>query len=64
MLRRPVLIYDLEEETIWWSNQTALELFEAASIEVLRARQQKDTMSDGMSRRLVTVPDVDPDEVV
>lgn len=54
VLRRPTWIFDLDHGATWWANAAALALFEAETIDLLRARQLGDPMSEGMLRRLAT----------
>lgn len=52
LIGSPAWVFDLDRQETYWANRAALELFDAPSLESLRARQRRDPMSEGALRRL------------
>lgn len=51
-LRHPVWVFDIDARRVFWANQCALTVWEAASLEELCARDMGQDMSDSVARRL------------
>ncbi|MFK7984662.1 MAG: ATP-binding protein [Sandaracinaceae bacterium] len=56
-IEQPTWVFDLEQERTFWSNRRALELFSAASLACLNARQARAVLTDGMRRRFESYKD-------
>lgn len=50
--RTPIWIYDLDRAQTWWANPAALSMWAAESVDAIQERQSRETMTDGMRRRL------------
>jgi diguanylate cyclase (GGDEF)-like protein len=51
-LKQPVWVYDFDHATVAWSNNSALELWQAESLSALQARDLKSDMTETVAKRL------------
>ena len=52
LLSQPVWVFDIENRCMWWANESALELWNAESLETLLERDFASDMSDATARTL------------
>lgn len=52
LLEHPVWVFDIENKAMWWANESALEVWNADSLESLLSRSFADDMSEATEQRL------------
>jgi hypothetical protein len=53
LLSQPVWVFDIENKSMWWANDSALDLWNADSLESLQQRDFAEDMSDATASTLV-----------